>query len=578
MRSPKREPLDVSAAETPPSFDVVVFTVSEVPVDVPQSGESTGRPQATHQTTWADTFARLYAARSTGALEADDLEQLATAAYLIGRYSESVEIRTRAHTEHLAREDVEGAARCAFWLGFQMLFSGERARGGGWLARAGRLLETGGHESAVSGFLQLPAALAALGAGDLEKADAAFAAAVDAGATFGEPDLIALGRLGEGQVRIRRGNIEGGVQLLDEAMTAAETGELSPMATGVLYCAVLEACQEIFDVSRAAEWTGVMSAWCDAEPGLVPFRGQCLVRRSEILQLKGEWTVALEEVLRAGELLSRPPGDPAIAAALYQQGELHRLRGEFAAAGNAFDQAAGRSSSVQPGLALLRLAEGRADVAEAGIRRALGEAQDPLTRARLLPACVEIMLAVDDLAGATTAADELGDIARSLRSAYLAAAAEHAAGSIAWVSGESEAALTALRGAVRAFEDIPAHYEAARARELVGLACRTLADEEAARMEFAASRTAFERLGAAPDLRRVTSHIDDGTPEDARGLSRRELEVLRLVASGETNRAIGQALSISERTVERHVSNIFRKLTVSTRAAATAFAYEHGLV
>lgn len=528
--------------------------------------------------TWADMFARLSAAERQAALEPSDLERLATAAYLIGRYPESVEIRTRAHNAYLARDDLEGAARAAFWLGLQMMMSGERARGGGWFARAGRLLEQAGSESAVQGFLQLPTGLSALGADEPERAADAFAAACDAGSRFGEPDLVALGRLGQGQARIRLGDVEGGVALLDEAMAAAEVGELSPMAVGVLYCALIETCQEIFDVRRATEWTAVLNAWCAAEPDLVPYRGQCLVRRSELAQLKGEWERALEEIRQACELLARPPGDPAIAAAWYQQAQLHRLRGELPEAEEAFKRAGELGWNVQPGLALLRLAQGRVEVAEAAVRRLLSETNEPLARARVLPAYIEIMLATGDLSAARTAAAELSGIADAIKAPVLTLAADTGQGAVSLAEGEPEAALTALRRAVAISQELDAPYEGARIRELIGLACRQLGDDETADIELDAARATYERLGADPDRRRVMSYHTRSPGAATYGLSPRELEVLRLVAAGETNRAIGEALSISERTVERHVSNIFNKLRVASRSAATAFAYEHELI
>lgn len=508
----------------------------------------------------------------------DDLERLATTAYLLGRHEESAEAWARAHQLSLDQDDAEGAARCAFWLGFQLLLGGERARGGGWIARARRLLEEAGRDCVERGFLQLPRGLRSLGEGDAEAAYAAFADAEETGRRFEEPDLVALGRLGRGQALIRAGGIDDGVALLDETMAAVEAGELSPVVVGIVYCAVIEACGEIFDLSRAREWTAALSDWCASQPGLVPFRGQCLVRRSEILRLEGEWTDAMEEATRACELLGDPPGEPAAGSAFYQLAELHRLRGRFEEAEEAYRRADEWGREPHPGLALLRLAEGRIDDAEAAIRRVAREADERRRRSRVLPAVVEIMLAAEDVETARAASEELSEIATELGAPQLRAIAARARGAVHLARGDARQALDALRPAREAWEELGAPYDAARVRVLLGLACRELGDEDGAGMELEAARRAFERLGAEPDLARLEEIERHPGEDDTYGLTPRELEVLQLVAEGATNSAIGEALHISERTVERHVSHIFQKLRVSTRTAAAAFAYEHGLV
>ena len=308
----------------------------------------------------------------------------------------------------------------------------------------------------------------------------------------------------------------------------------------------------------------------------MPYRGQCLVYRAEIMQLHGAWSDAVEEARRACEWLSRPPG-PATGPAFYQRAELHRLRGEFAKAEQAYRQASQFGRTPQPGLALLRLAQGQLDAAAAAIRRAVEEAQDRLTRAKVLAAHVEIMLAVGDVPAARAAADELTAVAADLDAPLLRAVAAHATGAVLLAEGDARAAVAALRRAWTAWQELEAPYDAARVRVLIGLAYRALGDRDTAAMELDAARWVFRQLGAMPDVIQVEALVREAAPRAAGGLTAREVEVLRLVAAGKTNRAIAADLFLSERTVDRHVSNIFTKLGLSSRAAATAYAVEHDL-
>ncbi|HKK07842.1 MAG TPA: response regulator transcription factor [Gemmatimonadota bacterium] len=527
---------------------------------------------------WAEAFTALSRAEREGQLEPEDLERLARVAYLTGRDEASADAWSRAHQAYLHREEVARAAGCAFWLGFQLVGQGDRARGGGWIARARRLVDQADLDCVERGFLRLPEGLRFLAEGEPEAARAAFDEAAAIGVRFEDPDLVALGRLGRGQALVRLGDVEGGVSLLDEAMAAADAGDLSPIVVGIVYCAVVETCGEIFDVARAREWTAALSDWCDAHPELVPYRGQCLVRRSQILQLDGAWMDAAREARRACERLAGPPAEPAAGAAFYQRGELHRLRGEFEEAAEAYGEARTWGRRPQPGLALLNLARGREQAASEQIRRALEETRDRDARAALLPAFVEIELAAGDVGAAADAAAELSEIAGAFGAAALEAAAAAARGAVRLADEDPRAALGELRTSWRIWEQIGAPYEVARVRILMALVRRELGDEDAARSELEAAERTFDRLGAAPDVARVESLARRREPGVPFGLSPRELEVLRHVAAGKTNRAIGETLSISERTVERHVSNIFHKLHVSTRTAAAAWAYEHDLV
>jgi len=541
--------------------------------DTPQRGlDSFRRP------VWKEAFAELSAADRDEPLEPHDLERLAKAAFLLGRYADCADAWSRAHNEYLNRGDTARAAYCAFWSGFGLLYQGAEAQGSGWLSRARRLLDESGLDCAAKGFLLVPAALQLLAGGDHAAAHAAFSEAATIGGRFREPDLMTLGRLGQGQALVVQGRVRDGVTLLDELMVAVTSGEVSPFVAGLAYCAVIQTCQEIFDLRRAHEWTAALSRWCESQPDLVPFRGQCLVRRAELLRLHGAWQEAMAEAERARERLSDPPGQAAVGLAFYQQAELHRLGGDFARAEDAYRQASRWDRKPRPGLAQLRLAQGQLDAARAAIRRLLDEARDERTRPDVLAAFVEIMLASGDVSAARLAADELSKIASIIDAPYLHALSSRATGSVLLGEGDARAALMALRDAWTSWQQLEAPYEAGRTRVLIGLACRALDDEDAAETELDAARSIFHELGAAPELARVEELSRQAPTSGVGSLTARELQVIRLVATGKTNRAIAAELFISEKTVARHLNNLFTKLGLKTRAAAAAYAYQHKLM
>jgi DNA-binding CsgD family transcriptional regulator/tetratricopeptide (TPR) repeat protein len=531
---------------------------------------------------WADAFEALSAANAKGTLDADDVERLAWAAVLSGHEEGSLEAFEKLHDLRLAAGDVARATRAALWLGLRLMSFGEPARGSGWLSRAQRLVADGAPDSVERGYLLLPAVFRASATGDHEAGRAAAAEAGKIGERHGDRDLIALARSFEGRALMRQGRLVEGLPLLDEAMLAVTSGRLSPLVTGLIYCGAIAACQQSYAHDRAREWTAALNGWCEAQPQMATFAGACLVHRSEIMQLGGEWPRALEEARRASTHLSRLK-DVEAGNAFYQEGELHRLACQLAEAEEAYSRASERARDPQPGLALLRMAQGRLDVAEAGMRRVLAATSDPLKRTRYLPAHVEIMLARGDLEEAQRAADELGALAERFGMALLGAAAEHAKGAVALAAGDARGAIEPLRVAQETWLRAGAPYLAARARLLVGKAFQALGDRDGACLELAGARKVFVELGAIPDVAAADAVAAPAGPEtppatETHGLSARELEVLRLVAAGKTNKEIGRQLFVSERTVDRHVSNIFVKLEVPTRAAATAWAYRRGLV
>jgi DNA-binding CsgD family transcriptional regulator len=502
---------------------------------------------------------------------------LATAAYLAGRDEESIELWERAHRELLNAGEPLRAVRCASWLVFVLLNGGQIARSGGWLARARRLLDDCQRDCPELGYVLVPTAVLRAVEGDWSGAHAIASQAAEIGERFGEIDLVTLARNVQGRALIGQRRVVEGMAVFDEAMVAVTADEASPMVAGAVYCSVIEACQRVFDVRRAQEWTAALTHWCDSQPELVPFTGDCLLHRAEIMQLRGAWTDAVEAAERAAERLQRRR-QAAVGAALYQQGELHRLRGAFVQAEEAYTQASRSGREPQPGLAQLRLAQGQVDAAKTAIRRTVDEAHDRVSRSRLLPAFVEIMCAGGDAGAARAAADELSQLADELGAPLLRGLATHARGAVLLGEGDAAGALAALRQAWTTWRELEIPYEAARARVLIGVACRRLGDEEGAAMELDAAQWAFEQLGAARDLARAQELSRSAAADPAHGLTSRELEVLRLVATGKTNRTIAADLFLSERTVARHVSNILAKLGLSSRAGATAYAYEHDLM
>ena len=524
---------------------------------------------------WAESYRLFQTADREAPLEPEDVERLATAAYLIGRDAESEAARGRAHQTCLDRGDHEGAARSASWLAFGLLQRGAIAQASGWFARAERILDDAHLDSVARGFLLIPSAIQRIVQGDPEAGHAVFTQAADIARRFGDRDLASLACSGRGRALIRMGNIAAGVALLDEAMVAVIAGNVTPVLAGDIYCIVLEACQETFDLGRAYEWTNSLAAWCAAQPELVRYRGECLLYRAEVMQLRGKWDDAARDAEDACRLLASMP---AAGAAFYRVGEIHRLRSEFAKAETAYTRANERGRKPQPGLSLLRLAQGQTEVAAASMRGVLLDTRAPTARARILGAAVEILLAAGDHENARGAAAELAEIARSFGASQLSAASAHATGAVLLAEGDTESAATFLHGAWATWRELGMPYEEAQTCVLMAAVCERRADQDGRRLELDRARALLAQLTADICLAGVAKDVEGATRRRAGPLSERELQVLRLLAAGKTNREIAAALFISEKTVARHVSNIFDKLAVSSRTAAAAWAYQHNLI
>jgi DNA-binding CsgD family transcriptional regulator len=523
---------------------------------------------------WGEAY-RLLSTVPYADLSIEDVDRLATAAYMTGRDETAFEVWARAHGDCAQADEIELAARFGLRVAQTMGFKGDIARSAGWVERVRRLLDDAGVDCVERGYLAHASAMCRIfGEGDYSAAHDLFVEAGAIGGSHRDRELVTMARIGEGRMLVYFGGLAEGLALLDEAMIAVEAREISPIAVGDAYCTVIDACTELFDVSRCRAWTESFSRWCDQQADLVLYRGNCLLHRAQVLQLQGDWSDAVEAARGACHRLAEPINRLTLGGAHYVEGELHRLRGKFDAAEASYRSANEHGCEPQPGLALLRLAQGRTATADASIRRVLGEATDPISRARALGAYTEIVLATGDVPAARAAADELTAVASDLSSPFLQALGAQATGAALLAEGRARDALVAARRALQQWDELGARHEAALTRVLVAEACAALGDTEGADLARSAARSTFEALGAAPDLARLDGGDRPHLPD---GLTSRELEVLRILAEGKTNRVIAERLFISEKTVASHVSHIFTKLGVSSRAAATAYAYDHDL-
>jgi DNA-binding CsgD family transcriptional regulator len=510
-------------------------------------------------------------------LSVEDSDRLATAAYLIGRDEESFALWAELHHGCEKRGATAQAARFGLRLAEAVGFQGDIPRAQGWVLHVQRLLDRAGLDCVEQGYLAHASAMCRIFTdGDVAAAHLLFAQAVKWGERFADAELLTLARIGEGRCQIYMGEVSDGIGLLDEAMVSVESGQLAPIVVGDAYCTVIDACAEIFDVRRLGTWTQSFSLWCDDQPELVLYRGHCRLHRAEVLTLRGRWAEALAEATSAVELLAEPRNLMALGGAHYVKAELHRLRGDLADAEQEYRCANGAGCPPFPGLAQLRLAQGQTGAACSALRRALAEADGAVARARLLPSLVQALIAAGELDEASAAASDLAEVADELQSPYLRAAADSGVGAVRVAGGDAEVGIVSLRRAWEGWRDLGIPLEEAQTRLLIAAACRALGDDDGAELESSAAQTTLDELGSAlvsllPEAARTMSGA-------AGQLTPREMEVLVHLAGGRTNRAIAGALFISEKTVASHVGHIFTKLGVTSRSAATAYAYEHKLV
>ena len=520
---------------------------------------------------WATAYSGL---SSTADLAPGDLLTLATAAYLVGDNDACVRALQRAYRREVDDGNVLGAVRLAFWLALVLNTRGEVAIGLGWAARAERLLEDQG-DVVERGYLLVHEFFRRLGQGDVAGALRTSTEITEVGRRFGDADLLAQGLVCQGRTLMYSGRVPEGLAVLDEAMVSVAAGELSPIFAGNVDCAMIEGCQEVQDFSRAAAWTTALTRWCDTQPDLVPFTGQCAVHRGQILRLHGAYGEAVQEFDDACRRYAASGSQAAAGLALSERGDVQRIRGDQAAAESSYDEAAGFGHEPQPGRVLLLLARGRTSAAVAAVRRLLAETIGPVYRSRLLAAAVEVLLAGGIVDEAQSAADELAGIAAGFGSSGLRASAAYCLALVALERGDPDQALPQAREALRLWSVLQAPYEVARTKVLVGRSFRLLEDEESAVAELTAACRSFAELGAVParqEAERLLHH------ETAGGLTARELEVLRLVAAGRSNADIARQLVLSDKTVARHLTNIFTKLDVPSRTAAAAYARDHGML
>lgn len=511
------------------------------------------------------------AERDPDELGAAELQQLATATYMLGRYQESVDAWDRAHLLLLNQGDAAGACRCLFWV---MLAIGEddvsgAPRIGGQLVRIQRLVEEFSLGQLEQAYLQCYDCIDKFVSGRFAESVDPWARIAETGRSHSDNDIWAFGAQGHGRTLIRMGRVREGAAVLDELFVSIGSSALSPMMIGWVYCSCLEACHEGFDLPRAVGWTRSATAWANGQNDLETYTGVCLLYRSRIRRMLGSWDDALQDIDRACVKLSKERIHFELGDAHYQRGEILRLRGDHAGTEESYRLASHYGHDPQPGLALLRLAQGKNLAAGAALRRALDETADRCRRAELLPARAEVALAEGDAGTAAVACSELEELAESFDSRLLQAEALVLRGRIHLTEGDPRTALEPLRTAARLWHDLETPFAAARTRVQLAAACAALGDADGAEMDRAAAREVFEAMGAKDDLAALGCDRQKRTP-----LSEREIEVVRKVAAGLSNRAVATQLHISEKTVASHLSHIFTKLNVPNRAAVTAYYYE----
>lgn len=543
------------------------------------AASAVARARAAHRgLRWDDACAEFLAVDSLGELAVEDLERLAECAQLSGRHDAAVSALDRAFALRIRDGDLDAASTDAFWLWQAFLLDGETARANGWLARLREVADRNGIEP---GWLLVATAYGCVATGRFDDARALLAPARAQGRERADADMDAFATMLIGRAWLNAGATQAGLERLDEAMLRVAAGETSPRTTASLFCAsIANAEREAHDLARGQEWERALEAWMSTLPVPTlsgPFLANCRVYRAVLLRRRGEWIAARRELVTALDELTGGHGARLAGHACYELGETLRLLGEHAEAESAYRRASSLGAATQPGLGLMRLAQGDAQTAAAGVRRALGETERPQDRCSLLPAYVTIMIAAGEPAEAGAAVDELGRCADVFGTTLVRVEHARAMGEVALADDRASDALAPLRRAAAGWRELAAPYETAATAVLLAAACRAVGDEEGAQFELEAATATFAQLGAASDLARARALLPGSAGLLARGLTGREAEVLQLLAEGRTNHMIATELLLSERTVQRHVSNIFAKLGVGSRTQAAIFAIEHDL-
>jgi ATP/maltotriose-dependent transcriptional regulator MalT len=505
--------------------------------------------------------------------EAERLVLLAEAWWWLGRLEECIRARQSAFEAYEVLGDSRNAGVAAVWLYEHHCLRVRPSVGTAWLQRARRLLD-GDDECAEYCVLILRELELAHGRGDYEKALAIGDQALALGRALGSSDLEAEAQQAIGRVLIDTGDTAGGLASIDEAMLSAVEGRLGPYSTGKVYCSLIGACEEVGDLRRAAEWTEMTAQWAEQHPFAI-FPGICRVHRATLLGLRGDLVDAETEAQRGvDELLEGHL--PTVAAGFAEVGDIRRRLGDLDGAEQAFARAEELRGQPCYGTALLRLSQGRVDEASRIISGCVADrSASRISRARVLPAAAQIAIAAGDLLMAEECVEELEQIADAFDIGLFRASAQLCRGRLLLAEGEPRAAAAVLNQALVRWQELGVPYEVATTRTVLAQAQRDAGDEDGARASFAAARTQFDAIGA----RLAAAGIDDAqqTAHRPGGLTDREIEVLGLVALGWSNKEIAAELSLSTKTVSRHLSNIFTKIDVSTRSAATAYAFRHGI-
>ncbi|HUH08474.1 MAG TPA: adenylate/guanylate cyclase domain-containing protein [Egibacteraceae bacterium] len=471
--------------------------------------------EAMERHAWQDAYETLTEADEAGLLTGDGLRMLAEAAWWSGQGEKVLAIGERAYGAYVAEENTDGAAMAAFELAQQHAMRMAQPTATGWFARAEQLIADD-QNAPARGYLEwMRGFMAAAMEGDPDAAIAHFDEALEIASRTGDRGLQARSLHDKGRTISMQGHLAEGAALMDEAMVAVVGGEVDPIHTGIIYCSMIGVCSTLCDYRRAAEWTDATMRWCE-RASISGFPGVCRVHRAEIMRLRGAWPNAEEEARRACEELPKFNFLSGVGHAFYEIAEVRRRMGDFAGAEEAYSSAHEHGRDPQPGLSRLRLAQGKLDVAAAGVRRALADPTlDHLSRPMPLAAQAEIALAGGDLNTAAAAAEELDAIAAEIGTPALEAMAACVRGAVRLAGGDPEGAVPELRRALHGWQGVEAPYEAAEARVLLGSAYRAMDDHEGALLELRAARDTYERLGAAWDAERTAAMLGDSVSTTA---------------------------------------------------------------